>query len=102
MTTLTKRQREAIEWAITWMDDEEGADEDVRTLRSILDAPSADDAGISKASIAACALMIKGICMTHTQDVWTTKIAERIEFMLSAAPTPEDAPSAAQGGDVDG
>jgi len=60
-------------------------------------APSADDAGISEASIAACALMIKGICMTHTQDVWTTKIAERIKFMLIAAPTPEDAPSAAQG-----
>ena len=60
-------------------------------------APAADDAGISEASIAACALMIKGICMTHTQDVWTTKIAERIKFMLIAAPTPEDAPSAAQG-----
>lgn len=35
------------------------------------------------AAITACALMIKGICMTLPQDQWSRKIEERIRFMLA-------------------
>lgn len=36
------------------------------------------------ASIAACTLMIKGICMTHPQEQWSRKIEERIRCMLGS------------------
>ena len=39
---------------------------------------------MSDAAISACALMIKGICMTLPQDQWSSKIEERIRFMLSS------------------
>lgn len=42
---------------------------------------------VSDAAIGACALMIKGICMTHPQDVWTAEIKERICYMLKTPPT---------------
>ena len=40
--------------------------------------PSAEDAAIK-----ACALMIKGICLTKPQDEWTAQIEKRIRFMLN-------------------
>lgn len=41
------------------------------------------------AKITACALMIRGICMTKPQDAWLDAIKRRIQFMLAAlAPTP--------------
>lgn len=36
-------------------------------------------------AIEACALMIKGICMTKPQDEWTALIEKRIQFMLKSA-----------------
>jgi hypothetical protein len=47
----------------------------------------AQAAAVPEAAVAACALMIKGICMTHPQDVWTAKIKERICYMLGTPPT---------------
>jgi hypothetical protein len=38
------------------------------------------------AAITACALMIKGICMTRPQSVWVTDVENRIRFMLATAP----------------
>lgn len=35
-----------------------------------------------EAAILACAVMIKGICMTSPQEEWVTKATERIRFML--------------------
>lgn len=43
------------------------------------------EGAVSAAAIKACALMIKGICMTRPQDVWTENIEARIRFMLSRA-----------------
>lgn len=40
---------------------------------------------LDDAAITACALMIKGICMTHSSEEWTEKIEGRIRFMLKAA-----------------
>ena len=37
---------------------------------------------ISDAAITACALMIKGICMTHSREDWSELIESRIRFML--------------------
>ena len=37
----------------------------------------------SDASITACALMIKGICMTSPREEWLSKIEARIRFMLT-------------------
>ena len=41
----------------------------------------------SDAAIAACALMIKGICMTRPQETWTADIEKRIRFMLNSTPS---------------
>ena len=38
------------------------------------------------AAITACALMIKGICMTRPQESWGADIEGRIRFLLAAAP----------------
>jgi hypothetical protein len=39
---------------------------------------------VPDAAIAACALMIKGICMVRPQEAWTAEIEKRIRFMLAA------------------
>lgn len=37
---------------------------------------------LSDEQIKACALMIKGICMTRPQDAWVADIEKRIRFMV--------------------
>jgi hypothetical protein len=54
------------------------------------------------AAITACALMIKGICLTKQRDAWTPLIEARIRFMLDSndfrrAPTAEPAAPAQSG-----
>ncbi|NIE67436.1 hypothetical protein [Burkholderia sp. Ax-1719] len=45
---------------------------------------------LTDVEITACALMIKGICMTIPRADWSTKIEERIRFMLKSATTPAE------------
>ncbi|MFM0306230.1 hypothetical protein P0D71_00350 [Paraburkholderia sp. RL17-383-BIF-A] len=45
-----------------------------------------DAVPLSDAEIKACALMIKGICMTRPQEEWSSNIESRIRFMLSRSP----------------
>ena len=47
-------------------------------------AEQADEAVKADAAISACALMIKGICMTQPQEKWVDAIKNRIQFMLHA------------------
>ena len=42
---------------------------------------------LTDAAIAACALMIKGICMTRPPEEWANKIEARIRFMLAHGKT---------------
>ncbi|MBR8147035.1 hypothetical protein [Burkholderia vietnamiensis] len=44
-----------------------------------------NDNVLTDAAITACALMIKGICLTKPSDEWTAQIEKRIRFMLSTA-----------------
>ncbi|MBB3256908.1 hypothetical protein [Paraburkholderia sp. WP4_3_2] len=46
----------------------------------------------SDAAITACALLIKGICMTHPSEEWVSKIEERIRFMLKQIAMQGDKP----------
>lgn len=47
-----------------------------------------NDNVLTDAAITACALMIKGICLTKPSDEWTAQIEKRIRFMLSTAGRP--------------
>lgn len=47
-----------------------------------------NDNVLTDAAITACALMIKGICLTKPSDEWTAQIEKRIRFMLSTAGSP--------------
>ncbi|MDN7540210.1 hypothetical protein [Burkholderia cenocepacia] len=47
-----------------------------------------NDNVLTDAAITACALMIKGICLTKPSDEWTVHIEKRIRFMLSTAGSP--------------
>lgn len=98
---LTKEQREAIEWA---------AEQASRTclldyrksLRSLLDAPSADDApnGWKLVPVEPTQAMSEAALNTfiRTSDHETEINVDTIyAAMLAAAPTPEDAPSTTQG-----
>ena len=44
-----------------------------------------NDNVLTDAAITACALMIKGICLTKPSNEWTAQIEKRIRFMLSTA-----------------
>ena len=49
----------------------------IKDMREHADATTPSDAAIT-----ACALMIKGICMTSPREEWLSKIEARIRFML--------------------
>jgi hypothetical protein len=48
-------------------------------------APDTEAVIPSDAAIAACALMIRGICMTRPQESWVADIESRIRFMLGVS-----------------
>ncbi|WP_205169351.1 hypothetical protein [Burkholderia sp. LMG 13014] len=48
---------------------------------------AASQPALSDAAITACALMIKGICITQPNEEWVSKIEARIRFMLDQAQT---------------
>lgn len=64
-------------------------DERAKARIALMDAyrAAASQPALSDAAITACALMIKGICITQPNEEWVSKIEARIRFMLDQAQT---------------
>ncbi len=100
---LTKEQREAIEFGMRALNERYPVRcaKEIVTLRSLLDAPSADDAGPDEpvAWLLENPPALRGAANISTLTR-SHQIAERHNgkpLYLRPAPTPEDAPSTAQG-----
>ena len=79
------------EWSAQgcWSEWDQSVRDDITAILSTINATdraAVPQAGApNDAAITACALMIKGICMTLPQDQWSRKIEERIRFMLATS-----------------
>lgn len=91
MTDLEKLFKEALAWGMAYgpaLVAEQWhmlSDEQAKKFAARATPPAAV---VSDAGITACALMIKGVCMTIPRESWTKDIEERIRFMLAAPAQP--------------